>query len=105
MSGTATHRPLAEPFSTSASWLARALAVSFVLHVVVAVAWWLISKPKNEVELVDIEVAPAPPKAEALPPEVAKKPEQVAAASSSSETNDEPNDEDQLAVVDAGVDA
>src|SRR5690349_20269390 len=82
MTETATHRPLAEPFSTGASWLARAVAVSVVLHVVVAVAWWLVAKPseQSEVELVDIELAPPPPKAEALPAEIAKRAEETAAA-------------------------
>jgi len=105
MTGTATHRPLAEPFSTGASWLARALAVSLVLHVVVAVAWWLIHKPEREIELVDIDVAPAAPKAEALPAETAKLPEQTAAAATAGTTEPNEPDEDELAAVDAGVDA
>jgi hypothetical protein len=107
MTQAATHRPLAEPLSTGTSWLARALAVSFVLHAVVAVAWWLVARPseQTEKELVDIEVAPPPPKAEALPAEVAKPPEQspealaAAAAAAQQEQGDEPG------LVDAGVDA
>jgi hypothetical protein len=105
MTQTATHRPLAEPFSTGASWLARAVAVSVAFHVVVAVAWWLMAKPsdQSEVELVDIELAPAPPKAEALPAEVARKAEQLAAAAAA-ESHDETAEQD-VAIVDAGVDA
>src|SRR5262245_35625435 len=106
MTGTATHRPLDEPFSTGTSWLARAVAVSFILHVATAAMWYALSKKgEREVELVDIEVAPAPPKAEALPAETAKRPEQTAAASSGTENQpDEPN-EDEQATVDAGIDA
>ncbi|HEX5057930.1 MAG TPA: hypothetical protein VFV99_01165 [Kofleriaceae bacterium] len=104
MTQTATHRPLAEPFSTGASWLMRALAVSFVFHAVVAVAWWLMAKPHDdsEVQLVDIEVAPPPPKAEALPAEVAKQAEQVAAAQGAQEPETPSED---FAVIDAGIDA
>src|SRR5690606_4110049 len=93
MTRIATHRPLAEPFSTGASWLARAVAVSVVLHVVVAVAWWLVSKPReSEVELVDIELAPPPPPVEALPAEVARPPEAIAAAAAAA-TEPEPGTE------------
>lgn len=107
MTQTATHRPLATPFSTGASWLVRAVAVSLVLHAVVAVAWWLAARHEDrEVELVDIELAPAPPKAEALPEEVAKPPEQVAAAAATAAATEPagPN-EDDVAAIDAGVDA
>lgn len=107
MTRIATHRPLAEPFSTGASWLARAVAVSVVLHVVVAVAWWLVSKPReSEVELVDIELAPPPPPVEALPAEVARPPEAIAAAAAVA-TEPEPGSEadDGMALADAGIDA
>lgn len=108
MTQTAPHRPLAEPFSTGASWLWRALAVSAVLHVVFAVAWWLALRAdeQRDVELVDIEVAPPPPMAEALPPEIAKPPElppeALASAASPPET---PAGHDELGLADAGVDA
>ena len=99
----ATHRPLAEPFPTGSSWLARALAVSFVLHAIVAGAWWWFAQPeeKREVELVDIEVAPPPPKAEALPPEVAR----MAQAPETTQAATEPEQpaEPEEATVDAGV--
>ena len=105
---TATHRALAQPLSTGMSWLARAVAVSAVLHVVVAVAWWLMVRPSDhtEVALVDIEMAPPPPKAEALPAEVAKPPEQVAAQQAAAAANEPQGpSEDEMALVDAGVDA
>ena len=107
MTGTATHRPLEEPFSTGESWLARALAVSLALHAVVAVVWKAIdhTSDDSEVQLVDIEIAPPPPKAEALPAEIAKPSEQSAAATAAA-ADDTPGDEpDELALVDAGVDA
>jgi hypothetical protein len=106
MTQPATHRPLAEPLSTGASWLMRAVAVSVALHVVVAVAWWFLAQPseQSEVELVDIELAPAAPKAEALPAEVAKRAEEIAAAAAAAEAHDEASEQD-VAVVDAGVDA
>jgi hypothetical protein len=83
----------------------RAVAVSVVLHVVVAVAWWLIAKPseQSEVQLVDIEVAPAAPKAEALPAEVAKRAEEVAAAAAAEQPGEETHED--VIVIDAGVDA
>ncbi|HEY5950485.1 MAG TPA: hypothetical protein VIV40_33570 [Kofleriaceae bacterium] len=68
--------------------------------------WWLVAKPADdrEVELVDIELAPPPPKAEALPAEIAKRAEQeaAAAAAAASEQNE---DHEELALIDAGVDA
>ena len=110
MSQTSTHRPLAEPFSTGPSWLSRAVSVSVALHLVVALIWWLTVRPDahREVELVDIEMAPAPPKAEALPAEVAKPPESAPeAAQENTATTAAPEHEekDALALHDAGVDA
>jgi hypothetical protein len=106
MTQAATHRPLAEPFSTGASWLARAVAVSVVLHIVVAVAWWLVAKPpEREVLLVDIELAPPPPPVEALPEELAKPPEQSAMAAAAAAAAAEGPGEDEMALGDAGIDA
>lgn len=110
MTRAATHRPLAEPFSTGASWLTRAVAVSVVLHVLVAVAWWLVSKPReSEVRLVDIELAPPPPPVEALPEEIARPPapEPVAAAAAAAEATgeSEPEGVPEPVLVDAGIDA
>jgi hypothetical protein len=108
MTPTAPHRPRAEPFSTGASWLFRALAVSVVLHAVVAVAWWLTmrSDEQSEVELVDIEVAPEPPKAEALPAEIARPPEpSPEALASAANPPEAPAGNDEGGLADAGVDA
>lgn len=107
MTQAATHRPLAEPFSTGASWLARAVAVSIALHLVVATAWWLVAQPSDDrdIELVDIELAPPPPPVEALPAEVAKPPEAAMAAAAAAAAEPEGPGEDEMALTDAGVDA
>lgn len=105
---TATHRSLAEPVSTGASWLSRAVSVSVVLHALVAVGWWAATKPAEHTRktTVDIEVAPPPPPVEALPAEVATPPEsapQTAQANTATLPDEqEPND---LSLHDAGVDA
>jgi hypothetical protein len=109
VSQAAPHRPLAEPFSTGVPWLSRAVGVSVVLHAIAALVWWGSVKPteEREVETVDIEIAPAPPKVEALPEEVAKPPEsapeQQANTAGTPEQPDEPDEA--LAMRDAGVDA
>jgi hypothetical protein len=109
VSQTSTHRPLAEPFSTGPSWLTRAVSVSVVLHVFVALVWWVTVRPDEhrEVEVVDIEMAPAPPKAEALPEEVAKPPESAPEApqENTATTAPDEHDDEALALHDAGVDA
>lgn len=106
MTTTTPHRQLAEPFSTGASWLARAVVVSALLHLALAVAWWLTTRPASPpVELVDIELAPPPPAVEALPEEHAKPPEQVAAAQAASAAEPSEPDEEGMAPGDAGVDA
>jgi hypothetical protein len=70
----------------------RALVMSAVLHALTAaVAWWAIVPARvADTELVDIEVAPAPPAPEALPPEVAKPPAQDLAAHDPKEPEAEP---------------
>jgi hypothetical protein len=107
MTQAATHRPLAEPFSTGASWLARAVAVSVVLHVVVAGTWSLVVRPGEErrVDLVDIELAPPPPPVEALPAEVARPPEAAMAAAAAAAAEAEAPGEEEMALTDAGIDA
>lgn len=107
MTQTATHRPPAELFSTGTSWLTRAVLVSAFLHVVVAVIWWQLRKPDDETPktTVDIELAPPPPKVEALPEEVAKAPQSAPAAQQTGGTEEAPPEEDVLAAIDAGVDA
>ena len=63
-----TPRPLYEPFSTGANWLLRAVVMSALLHGVIVAVWYVgVHKaPEREKQLVDIELAPPPPKAEAL---------------------------------------
>jgi len=103
---TATHRPPAELFSTGTSWLTRAVLVSTFLHVIVAVVWWQLRAPDDDTTrtTVDIELAPPPPKVEALPEEVAKAPQSAPAAQQTGGTENEPED-DGLGPIDAGVDA
>jgi hypothetical protein len=103
---TATHRPPAELFSTGTSWLTRAIFVSTFLHVIVAVVWWQLRAPDDDTTrtTVDIELAPPPPKVEALPEEVAKAPQSAPAAQQTGGTENEPED-DGLGPIDAGVDA
>jgi len=107
-----TRSALDSPLPTGATaWLSRALVVSLIVHLVVlaVVVRWLHRDEEHEVELVDIEVAPAPPVAEALPEEVAKQIEQAeaeraSAAAGSEPAPKEPGDEGASA-IDAGVDA
>jgi hypothetical protein len=82
-----------------------------IAHVVMlmAVIHWLHRDEEHEVELVDIEVAPAPPVVEALPEEVARQIEQAKEdhatepAAGSEPLPKEPGEGE--AVIDAGVDA
>jgi len=92
-------------FSTGTPWLRRALVVSVIVHAVgIAVGRWALTPTEtHEVSLVDIEVAPEAPKAEALPAEIEKKPEVVAAATE--QKQEEPPPEPVGEAVDAGVDA
>ena len=90
-----------------------ALYISLVLHVVVvaAVVHWLKPSEEHHVELVDIEVAPAAPKAEALPAEVARQVEQAEedhaaeAAAAAAAERDHLATEPGEGASDAGVDA
>ncbi|HUS32987.1 MAG TPA: hypothetical protein VMZ53_31005 [Kofleriaceae bacterium] len=82
--------------------------VSAFLHVVVVAVWWFAHRPKEpEKEYVDIEMAPAPPKAEALPAEVAKPPESSPAATTPTPPGPEPSAgaHDDEGGIDAGIDA
>ena len=89
--------------------LRRALFLSMALHAVAATIAWLTIAPAREAEpeLVDIEVAPPPPKPEALPPELerAKEPElhadEVPPAEPASTAPTPPGE----GALDAGVDA
>jgi len=86
------------------------VSVSVALHLVIAMVWWLTVRPeeKRETVTVDIEMAPEPPKAEALPAEVAKPPESAPEApqeSTATTPPEEAHDDEALALHDAGVDA
>jgi len=87
--------------------LSRAVLVSAVLHVALAVVtWWLVKPEAPAPELVDIELAPPPPKAEALPEEVAKPPADTPpAAAGANEPGGHEDEHEEGAPVDAGVDA
>jgi hypothetical protein len=58
----------------------RAIVVSTLAHAVVLLVGWWAFEPgdRKQVALVDIEVAPPPPPAEALPAEIANNSAQVA---------------------------
>ncbi|HET9992685.1 MAG TPA: hypothetical protein VFQ65_29325, partial [Kofleriaceae bacterium] len=90
--------------------MSRALVVSLIVHLVVlaVVVRWLHRDEEHEVELVDIEVAPPPPIAEALPEEVARQIEQAAAERASAAAGSEPAPKEPgegATVIDAGIDA
>ena len=88
-----------------------ALYISLVLHIalVAAAVHWLNLSDEHEVELVDIEVAPPPPIAEALPAEVAKQiaqAEEDHAAEEAAAAADKPQpSEPGVGAADAGIDA
>ena len=98
--------------STRTAALQLAVVVSIVLHAVFGSVAWVIHEPlaHPKDELVDIEIAPLAPKAEALPAEVARAPEEGSAA-----TRDEvdpaatavpvPPEPGEGFAIDAGVDA
>ena len=69
---------IVQPLVIQRTLLRRALVMSVVLHAAAgAFAWWtIVPAHVVETELVDIEVAPLPPKPEALLPEVARPPAQ-----------------------------
>jgi hypothetical protein len=105
VSRTALHSPL----PVGESWLPRSLAVSAIVHlaVVIAAVWWMKPAKEHEVEIVDIELAPPPPKAEALPAEVAKPPEPAEPVKddTASAAAQQPPEPGESTGVDAGVDA
>src|SRR3569623_2336383 len=86
--------------------LSRAVLVSALLHVVLAIGLWFVAKPAApEPELVDIELAPPPPNAEALPEEVAKPPatDPGAGAHDEAAAEDRASHEEEGAPIDAGI--
>lgn len=88
--------------------LRRGIAISLVLHAAaVAVLLWRVTpeeERQHEHELVDIEVAPAAPRAEALPAEAAKAAEEAEDDVAESTPMQVP-EEGEGVVADAGVDA
>ena len=98
---------LANPFPVGTSPLSRALAYSIAAHAVIAIALVVTaskSAQHSAPELVDIELAPPAPPAEALPAETAKPIDEGAEQQHVMTKLDEPADEGDLA-RDAGVDA
>jgi hypothetical protein len=84
----------------------RAIVWSVLAHAVIGLAgWWALDpKQRTETEVVDIEMAPPPPKAEALPPEEVRKQEEAKAAGDEGAKEPEPKEKGDYA-VDAGIDA
>ena len=84
------------------------MVTSLVAHVAAALAWWtIVPAHVAQTELVDIEVAPPPPRPEALPPEVARPPEQDHAGREPTDpepASTAPNQPGEAA-IDAGIDA
>src|SRR5215472_15390121 len=101
VSETALHTP----FPTGSPWLTRALVVSTVLHALAVVALVIGYHPakQRETEVVDIELAPAPPKAEALPEEIANAKGVVGQLAAADLPKDEPQETSDVP-VDAGID-
>ncbi len=87
----------------------RALAVAVLIHVMLGAAAVLLVKPAThvETELVDIEVAPLPPIAEALPAEVARPPEEPPppGADQIDPASAVPTPPPEAFAIDAGIDA
>ena len=97
-----------QPTVIAPALIRRGLALSAVLHLVAGgIGWWLF-EPDDEdrrVELVDIEIAPAPPPVEALLAERARAAEEDPAKVPPEELAlDKPEPSDGL-ITDAGVDA
>jgi hypothetical protein len=96
---------IVQPHVIQSAPIRRAIVMSMLAHAaVLLVGWWALEPDdRKRVELVDIEVAPPPPKVEALPAEIAKVPEQVARAEED-EVPAPPEPADEPA-IDAGIDA
>ncbi|HEY1558036.1 MAG TPA: hypothetical protein VGF94_24570 [Kofleriaceae bacterium] len=105
MTDSAVH----SPFPTGASWLARALVVSAVLHALAVLVVHVAFAPgeAKQTDVIDIEIAPAPPKPEALPAEVEGARPKPAPAPEPVAPPDKPEPPEQAAAVpiDAGIDA
>ncbi len=102
-----------QPVLNPPSPIRRALAISAVVHlVIVSVAWWQADEHRaRRANVVDIEMAPAPPPVEALPEEVAKPPTEDLAHREPDDTDEAaavppiPDEPDEGLAVDAGIDA
>jgi hypothetical protein len=95
------------PYPTGAPWLARALVMSAVLHALVAGVVVVAGGPAAErhVDVVDIELAPPPPKAEALLAERAAPVNQAPQPPAPEPAATTEPEEHREAAIDAGVDA
>ncbi|MGE3763466.1 MAG: hypothetical protein AB7L94_14495 [Kofleriaceae bacterium] len=101
--------------STSATVLQRAVLISVVLHALFGAVMWVVhpSRAKPDSELIDIEIAPIAPKAEALPAEVARTPEEDLAgapddtdpSTAASNVPTPPENDPSGFAIDAGIDA
>jgi hypothetical protein len=80
--------------------------VSALLHAGLVIAAWQLMRPAPPPpDVVDIELAPRPPKAEALPQEVAKPPEEEPGKPEPAAEEPAPAPREEGAPVDAGIDA
>ena len=91
--------------STGTPWLRRALVASAIVHLVIGGGgvWLSRDHETHEVELVDIEVAPEAPKAEALPEEIVRAQEKDLADSHDDEPASAPPLPGDGVAEDAGV--
>jgi hypothetical protein len=85
--------------------LSRAVVLSALLHVgLVAAAYFVVKPVEPAKEVVDIELAPPPPKAEALPAEVEKPPAAEQGTAQAASQEPAPASEEGMP-IDAGIDA
>ena len=91
--------------STGTPWLRRALVASAIVHLMIVGggSWLSRDHETHEVELVDIEVAPEAPKAEALPEEIVRAQEKELADSHADEPASAPPMPGEGIAEDAGV--
>lgn len=99
---------IVQPLALPSAPIRRGLAVSLVVHVVIAAIGYATVEPTKRVELVDIHLAPAPRPVEALPAERKQQPDEQLAQQQTSQdetTKDEPPLHGEGAIADAGIDA
>jgi len=97
---------------TSATVLSRAVLISVLLHAIFGSVMWVVrpTHASSDTELIDIELAPVAPKAEALPAEVAQAEEELTGKADETDptkasTAPTPPEEPTGYAVDAGIDA